>query len=188
MDTKDLYKKSEIDLDRFIKNIKQDQWNTQSTCSEWVVKDLVNHLVYENLWLADLLDGKTVAEVGDQYEEKDLLGDDPKQAWEQSSQKASVSLTGFGDLEKIINLGERQISFSQYLSEMIFDKIIHGWDVAKSTGQADDLDQELVDFVYDYAAQKEEELRSYGVIGKRIEVPKDADKQTKLLAMLGRKR
>src|SRR5688572_22903393 len=48
--------------------------------TEWDVRALTNHMVYELSWVADLVNGKTIAEVGDKYE-GDLVGDDPVGKW-----------------------------------------------------------------------------------------------------------
>lgn len=185
MDKKQLYQKAEENLTSFIKAIKDDQWQDQSTCSEWTVRDLVNHLVGENLWLAELLAGKSMSEVGNSLD-GDLLGEDSVEAWQESSEKAWEQVDKISDLDKEIELSSRTITVEGYLEEMIFDKTIHGWDVAKSTGQNDELDQELVDYLYDKWAGRID-LAETGVFGPPIQVAEEADKQTKLLGVLGRK-
>src|SRR5262249_706974 len=59
--------------------------------SEWSVRDLVNHLVYEDLWAPPLLAGSTIAEIGDQFE-GDVLGDDPQQAWATASGQTAAAI------------------------------------------------------------------------------------------------
>ena len=52
------------------------QWNAATPCDDWDVRTLVNHVVGELLWIPPLLDGKTIAEVGDRFD-GDILGSDP---------------------------------------------------------------------------------------------------------------
>ncbi len=56
--------------------VTDDQWGDLTPCAEWSVRALVNHVVGEELWSAPLLRGKTVEEVGTQFD-GDVLGDDP---------------------------------------------------------------------------------------------------------------
>jgi uncharacterized protein (TIGR03086 family) len=75
------------DLDRasgavgeLITRIGADQWTAPTPCSEWTVRDVVNHLVAMNLVFAALLDGGAMPERG-----ADHLGDDPVAAYQSSA-------------------------------------------------------------------------------------------------------
>jgi len=65
--------------------------------------------------------------------------------------------------------------------------LIHGWDLAKATGQDTALDPELVDACWTVLNPQIELLRGSGMFGNQLDVPDDADSQTKLLATLGRR-
>src|ERR1700747_3571703 len=56
-----------------------EQWHDGTPCSEWDVRTLVHHLLYEQRWVPPLFAGQTTEQVGDRFE-GDLLGDDPR-AW-----------------------------------------------------------------------------------------------------------
>jgi uncharacterized protein (TIGR03086 family) len=72
----DLYRQSvESFVDR-VGQIRPEQWQAPTPCSDWDVRTLVNHIIYEQMWSVPLLAGATIAEVGDRFE-GDLLGDDP---------------------------------------------------------------------------------------------------------------
>src|SRR5450759_5785956 len=56
--------------------VKDDQWVDPTPCTQWSVRELVNHVVAEELWTAPLLRGATLQEVGSQFD-GDVLGQDP---------------------------------------------------------------------------------------------------------------
>ena len=70
---------------------------------------------------------------------------------------------------------------------MLSDNVIHSWDLARGVGADDRLDPELVEFAHSYLEPQIEAWRSGGAVGPALEVPENADRQTKLLAMMGRK-
>lgn len=186
MDTKELFKKAEEQVDKFIRNVKPEDLEKQSTCSEWTVKDLINHIIYEDLWIPELMEGKTLAEVGDKYE-GDVVGEDFLKSWSDASEKALDTVESLKDVNQVVHL-TKDTPASEYLEQMIVDKTIHAWDVARSTNQEDKLDEELVKSTYDLFAPQAEEWRSGGALGEKVEVAEDASLQTKLLALSGRKR
>jgi uncharacterized protein (TIGR03086 family) len=165
--------------------VADDQWELPTPCSEWNVRQLVNHLVYENRWTAPLMGGSTVAEVGDRFE-GDLLGDGPKAAWDESSKDATMAVQAPGALERTVGLSRGPTPAGQYVMELFADHLIHGWDLARAIGADERLDPELVDACADWFAAMEAHYRAGGAIGPRPQIPPGADAQTTLLAAFGR--
>jgi uncharacterized protein (TIGR03086 family) len=66
------------------------------------------------------------------------------------------------------------------------DIFIHNWDLARATGQDEWLDPDMVHAMLEGMQGIDEMLRSSGHYGPRVEVPADADEQTKLIAFTGR--
>ena len=60
-----------------VESVGPDAWDGPTPCSEWNVRDLVNHVVGEDRWTGPLMEGRTIADVGDALD-GDLLGSDPK--------------------------------------------------------------------------------------------------------------
>ena len=76
MDLNTLYHRTvECWADR-VNAVTDDQWDAPTPCRDWTVRDLVNHVVGEDRWTEPLVEGRTIAEVGDSLD-GDLLGDDP---------------------------------------------------------------------------------------------------------------
>ena len=65
--------------------------------------------------------------------------------------------------------------------------LIHGWDVATSTGQDTTLDPDLVEACLAVIEPQIDMLVASGAFGTRLDVPDDASAQTQLLGLLGRR-
>jgi uncharacterized protein (TIGR03086 family) len=175
-------------LDRFGANVRQvrdDQWDSPTPCADWDVRTLVNHVVNENRWTPPLLEGQTIAEVGDRFD-GDLLGDDPKHAWDDSAQEAAAAVQADGALDRTVHLSFGDAPGSEYVWQLFADILVHGWDLASAIGADVRLDADLVEACARWFAGVEEDYRSAGAIGPRPEVADDADAQTRLLAAFGR--
>ena len=165
--------------------VKRDQWALSTPCEDWNVRDLVNHLVYEDRWTAPILAGKTIEEIGDRFE-GDLLGDDPGAAWEDAVAEARAAVAEPHALERT---GHRSFGDSPaelYVHQLFADHLIHAWDLARAIGADERLDADLVRACAAWFADQEEDYRSAGAIGDRPAIPDDADEQTRLLAAFGR--
>ena len=72
--------------------------------------------------------------------------------------------------------------------DMIYtaDVFMHRWDLARATGQDETLDPDQCAAMFEGMLPMDEALRESGHYGPRVDVPDDADAQTKLLAFIGR--
>jgi uncharacterized protein (TIGR03086 family) len=169
-----------------VDQIGDDQWERPTPCSEWNVRQLVGHLVYENLWAPPLLEGKTIEQVGDRFE-GDNLGSDPKAAWHQAQEDALAAVEQDGAMERSVHLSSGEDKGEEYVTQLLLDHVVHGWDLARGIGADDRMDPELVEQLYPQWKAREEMVRGAGVFGDQQQIQEDSDTQTKLLALFGRK-
>ena len=184
-DITELFNKSLDEFDKRVRQVADDQWELPTPCSEWNVRDLVNHIVYEDKWARPLFEGKKVEEVGNAFE-GDLLGDDPVAAWDSASEEARASANDPGAMERTVHLSFGDFPGSEYAGQLYSDHLIHAWDLARAIGADEKLDNELVEECFARNKPLEEVLKASGAYGERIAPPADADTQTKLLAIMGR--
>jgi uncharacterized protein (TIGR03086 family) len=182
----DRYRRSLKEFDARVQLVGDDQWELPTPCTEWNVHQLVNHIVYEDRWTAPLMRGSSLAEVGDRFD-GDLLGPRPKDVWSEASREALDSVEEEGALGRTVNLSSGRTPASEYVGQLASDHLIHAWDLARAIGADEKLDPDLVDWLYEEAAPLEDELKSYGVYGDKVEVSAGSDPQTKLLAVFGRR-
>ena len=182
----DLYVQAMQATRAYIAAIRPEQWTSPTPCSEWNVKQIANHLVGENLWAVELLQGRTIAEVGSRLE-GDLAGDDPAVAYAASVQSASFACAPAGAMAATCHLSFGDYSGSDYAAQLFLDTLIHGWDIATATGQDTRLDPVLVAACLPIAEQLTSQFRGAGVFGDNLPVGSDADGQIRLLALVGRR-
>ena len=185
MDLVDLYRRSLATFATRAGQVHPEQWSAPTPCAEWDVRTLVNHVVGEQLWSVPLFDGATVAEVGDRFD-GDLLGGDPAGAARAAATEAAQAVDVPGVLERTVHLSFGDFPGAEYLSQLLADHLIHGWDLAVAIGADPSLDPDVVTAVAQWFAEREEMYRHGGAVGPRIDLPPDASPADRLLAAFGR--
>ena len=117
----------------------------------------------------------------------DMLGDDPLARYDESSRLAAAAFNEPGAMERMVAVSYGPVPGSVYAGHRFIDVLIHGWDLAVATGQPTVLDPQLVQVCWDVVTPQAELLAGSGMFGDRVEVPDDADLQTRVLALLGRR-
>ena len=105
------------------------EWNAATPCDDWDVRTLVNHVVGELLWMPPLLEGKTIAEVGDRFD-GDVLGSDPLATCKSAAAAAHAATFEPGAQDRIVHLSFGDFPGSEYVGQVVSDVIIHTWDLA----------------------------------------------------------
>jgi len=184
MELAELHRRTVESWQRILDGVKDDQWENATPCTDWNVRALVNHIVGEDLWTVPLLEGKTVAEVGDQFD-GDVLGDDPRSRAMQAAGEATAASEKRLPEGGMVSVSWGEIPVEEYVNQLAADHLVHGWDLAAGTGQSRDLDPDLVDAVAAWFSPNEEMVRAAGVIAEHQDM--SGDPQTELLAGYGRR-
>ena|SRR5437016_3313024 len=166
------------------RQVKADQWSAATPCTEWDVRTLVNHVAGEYLWVKEMMDGRTVAEVGDRLD-GDVLGEDPLRVLANAQREALAAVDEPGVLGKTVHLSFGDVPAAEYATQMTVDSVIHSWDLARATGGDETLDPELVDLCYTELQKTAQDWRSAGAFGPETS-PTDGSTQARLLALSGR--
>jgi uncharacterized protein (TIGR03086 family) len=166
--------------------VRPDQWDASTPCTDWSVRDLVNHLAVEQMWVPPLLEGSTTEGQGDAFE-GDQLGDDPVAAWDGAAAAAREAFRSPGALDRTVHLSFGDSSAGHYCAQMTADAAIHAWDLARAIGADDHIPKGLVDFSVREIAPYAADLHKSGLFAAPVEPPPGADAQTKLLSLLGRR-
>lgn len=170
----------------YVAGIGDGDWSQPSVCDEWTVRELVNHVVSGNLWVPELVGGKSIEEVGDRVD-GDQLGDDATAAYEASAAKAAAAFRADDAMTKPVGVSYGPVPGEIYCGHRFIDVLIHGWDIAKSTGQDTTLPADLVEACWEVGEPQKDLLAGSGMFGADQSANAGSDRQSQLLAMLGRR-
>ena len=170
---------------RIVAGVAPDQWGDPTPCDDWDLRALVNHVVAGNFWVAPLLEGQTIEDVGTRYD-GDVLGSDPLAAYDRSSLEAQTAGSAPGALEAPCALSYGTVPGAVYLGHRILDVVIHGWDIAKATGQDPTIGPELVERCRAIMEPELGLIQGSGMFGTPVTVDEDASAEARLLATIGR--
>jgi uncharacterized protein (TIGR03086 family) len=133
-------------LGDLIDRIGADQWTAPTPCTEWSVRDVVNHLVGMNLVFVALLEESPMPERG-----VDRLGADPAGAYRRSAAALQAAAGRPGVLERSQSTPVGVATGVERLQWRIVDLLVHGWDLVQATGIPAELPDDLVEQALTFA-------------------------------------
>ena len=166
----------------------KDQLSNQTLCTEWTVRDLINHMVGgATMFAVSVEEGSVPDDVLGQLLGGDNVGDDPQGAWAAASDRAMKAFSLPGAMDKIVKLPFGEMPTGIALNIAIFDVATHACDLARATGQHV-TDTQLLEGALAVGKQMiSPELRVPGVFGDEQAADAQASAEDKLLAFAGRK-
>lgn len=168
---------------RLVQGITDEQWDAETPCQKWNVRQLVTHTAGV---MANFTNGASnLPPVGDPDDFD--LGDDPAATMKELSAKNVAAWTERGELESAITLGENEFPGAVGLNINMLDAYVHGWDIAKATGQEANLDDELCAALLAFSQQViPESPREGDNFHAVVATGESAANQEQLLGYLGR--
>ena len=139
-----LHRQALVSTRGVVAGIRPEQFGLSTPDADWDVRALLNHVVSGNLWAAELASGKTIADVGDRLD-GDVLGADPLGAYDESARAAEAAFRAPGAMDAPCAVSYGPVPGSVYAGHRFIDVLIHGWDLAKATGQDTTLPSALVE-------------------------------------------
>lgn len=183
MDFLDAHAEALRGFDELVHRIGRDQWADPTPCTEWTVRDLLGHLVYEQLWAPELLGGATMEQVGDRYD-GEQLGDHPVRRWETASRAARRAFEETGRETVHVSFGE--IPLADYGWQMTGDLAVHGWDLAVAIGAEYRIGDALAEDLLAELGPQVSGWQGGGIFAAPVATGPDATPSDKLVALLGR--
>jgi len=168
---------------RLIAGIGDDQWEAQTPCAKWNVRELVQHTVGV---IANFAGGAAgTGAVGDPMDFD--LGDDPAATCAAVSADCVANWTARGELESNISLGDSEFPGAMGININTLDAYVHCWDIAATTGQDANLDEAICEgllaFIKPVVPEAPREGDNFHAV---VAVADTASAQDRLLGYLGR--
>jgi hypothetical protein len=196
----DLFILADRALDNVVQQIHDDQWSLP--IPEWIatgsrvkrdeldLRAILNYHAYDDIWVPDMVAGRTMAEVGsEKWKGEDLLGDNPKgnfTAIVEAAVAAAEAVTP-EQLSRTAHLSFGDFTVQEYFWQITQFRALRAYEFACLIGVDPTLPDDLVRGVWDQLQPHVEAWRSVGVFGPAVEVPENASLQDKLLGLTGRK-
>jgi uncharacterized protein (TIGR03086 family) len=179
-----LYRDAATAFAALVDDVTGPDWSTPTACAGWTVRDLVRHVVEEDLWAQGLFAGLTLDQAGSRLPE-DALGGSPAEAC-RSAVAGALAAAGAHDVHHAVHLSVGETPAGEYAMQLFADHLVHAWDLATALARPHVPDPARVRAVLDWFGPHEEAYRAAGLIGPRPPVPAGADELTTLLAAFGR--
>jgi uncharacterized protein (TIGR03086 family) len=167
-------------------NVASEQLALPTPCDEWPVRDLIDHIVAATRFFADIAGAETAAEGEDlpRYADTDFVT-----AFGQQARRAIAAFSAPAAMERIMALPTGPAPGSRCIQVATGEIFIHGWDLARATGQPMPPGADIADALLSSDwMQLCEEVRKGDppVIAAEIDVRDDAPAVDRLAAFLGR--
>jgi uncharacterized protein (TIGR03086 family) len=186
----DRYRKHADDFQRKVATVPPDQWSNRSPCKAWNARDVVDHIiVMHGVMLRPLDRGLSPAP---------LVQDDPLGAFKAARADIEAVLDNPELAGAECDTPNGRVTVQQQIDEVVSDDlVVHGWDLARATGQDDTMDPQDVERQWSITtaipAELMEKYRTPGafgagieVFGSEVKVPENAPLQDRLLGLIGR--
>ena len=157
-------------------------WDAPAPVAGWTARDVVRHLV---TWLPGFLEGGA----GTDLPAGPSVETDPVGAWLCQRDAVQRLLDDPATVHRSFtdpHLGT--LPLAEAIERFyVADVFMHTWDLARATGQDETLDPVRCARLYEVMLPLDDALRASGQFGPRVDVPEDADPQTRLLGLIGRR-
>src|SRR5438552_12951524 len=167
-----------------VANVDAAQFGAPTPCAEFDVRALLNHMVIGNDRFAKSAGGEPAEAVP---LTGDFLHDDALKSYRESAAAVSEAWRAPGALERTARLPFGDFPGAFALGIHTVEAIVHGWDLAKATGQPTELDPELHAVAWRNTKDIDDSFRGPGrPFGPAVKAPAGASDTARLMAWLGR--
>jgi len=187
MDSVALLQRVVDETTKLVNQVTPDQLANPTPCTEWTVRDLINHITGgATMFALSAEQGSVPDDQVGQLMGGDNLAAGVQSSWATASARAMAAFEQPGVMEKIVKLPFGEMPAGIALNIAIFDVATHAADLARATGQSVG-DREMLDAALQMGRQMiGPELRQPGVFGPEQTVAEDAPVEDRLLAFAGR--
>lgn len=186
----DRYRAHADAFERKVAAVRADQWANPSPCAAWTARDVVDHIVSMHAYM--------LRPVNRELNAAPAVADHPLGAFRAARADVEAVLDDPELAGAECDTPNGRMTVEQQIDEVVSDDLVlHGWDLARATGQDDTMDPADVERLWSSTtaipAELMENYRTPGAFGPGVEVfgpevavPADAPPQRRLLGLIGR--
>lgn len=185
-DVAERYRRHADAFERKVAAVRPDQWDNQSPCAQWTARDVVDHIITMHAVMLEPV-GRSLSPAP-----SDALG-----AFRAA--RADVEAVLDSELaDQVCDTPAGRVTVADHIDQVVSDDmVLHGWDLARATGQDETMDPDDVARLWALTSaippEVMEKFRTPGafgpgveVYGAEVKVPEDAPLQDRLLGFIGR--
>jgi len=162
-----------------VAGISDDKWSARTPCTEWTVRELVGHVVAVHRNVVAGLDASAPPPPATDH---DLVA-----AWHAATAEVEAALADPGRASAPVSGRFAPMPLEEMIGRLLCsDTLVHTFDLARATGQSEELDAPGVSYAFTMLLPADEAIRGPGSFGPKIDPPAGASEQTRFLCFLGR--
>jgi uncharacterized protein (TIGR03086 family) len=184
------YHRHADEFERKVAAVRPEQWSNQSPCEKWDARAVVDHIV--------IMHAAMLRPAGRELSPAPSVAEDPLSAFQAARADVEAVLDDPDQAADECDTPAGKMTIGQHIDQVVSDDLVlHGWDVARATGQDDTIDPADLERLWAITTAIPDDLmRKYRtpgafgpgieVYGPEVDVPESAPLQHRLLGLFGR--
>ena len=158
-----------------------DQASAPTPCTQWNMRQLVNHVVHDVQQFTAVAQGE-----GFKASDADVVGDDWLAAYDAAAGALRAAWNEPGALDRTAKLPFGEVPATWQVGQQITDLAVHAWDVARAAGQHAELDPAVIEAALAWGRQNLKPEFRGAAFGPEVPVAADAPSYSQLIGFFGR--
>jgi uncharacterized protein (TIGR03086 family) len=170
-------------ISEVVEGIRQDQLDDPTPCNHFNVHDVLDHMIVLGGTFAYAFRGEEAPEITPPA----VDGSVPVKEFRSTMDELLDAVRSPGALERNVSAPFGEVPGDTFARFVAFDGLVHGWDLARATGQDYDPDPEAVAAVDEFARQAlTPDMRDGDTFAAETTPPAGAGRLERLIAFSGR--